>query len=446
MPCAENFVSWLPNQTVCTQCPAEGINCFNQSFLQVKPGFFRPDDNDPMPVRCPYEQACLGGSVSGTPSCQDGQSGPFCAECTSGWYRSDGDEVCTQCGPDLIEQHIGLVVVVVIILIVICARYLRNADGVNVTRVSAPTADAQGKRYVPCMSQLWGAFDPCDNFARLRARVPPGAFGNAASILKVLIAYCQIMGTLGGFRQVVWPPIVNEFWRLFSYINLNLSVLPLNCMFGTVSFFTRQTITIAAPIVGSFVIFFLAAITSVGKQDAEGRPWGARLGEVLSSPQVWTLHGWLLLLSYPTLCHAIMSTFDCVGLRDRSLLRADVSIECYQGSWWAWGTAGIVEALVFCIGMPVGAFFAARRHRNSRGRARQRVLLLINSYRYECWYWESIDLVRKWLLTSVVLIVVPDTTVQLGFGLIITASSCLICALPQGPNRSRAVDPSCGPS
>ena len=45
------------------------------------------------------------------------------------------------------------------------------------------------------------------------------------------------------------------------------------------------------------------------------------------------------------------------------------------------------------------------------GRAR----LLMRSYHQDYWYWESLELLRKYLLTSVVLAVAHDTLLQAGF-------------------------------
>ena len=44
---------------------------------------------------------------------------------------------------------------------------------------------------------------------------------------------------------------------------------------------------------------------------------------------------------------------------------------------------------------------------------RSRVALLTNTYKDQYHYWEAVDLTRKLLLTSVVLLVGPDTVLQL---------------------------------
>ena len=46
---------------------------------------------------------------------------------------------------------------------------------------------------------------------------------------------------------------------------------------------------------------------------------------------------------------------------------------------------------------------------------RSRVALFTNTYKDQFHYWEAVDLTRKLLLTSVVLLVGPDTVLQLWF-------------------------------
>ena len=100
--------------------------------------------------------------------------------------------------------------------------------------------------------------------SRAVARVPPGTMGHAAAIFKVLLGYCQVLDTFRRFQQVTWPPIVDDFLKLLSYINLDLAVLPLNCIFGhAVHFYARLLATLMVPLFGSFCIFSLAALTAV---------------------------------------------------------------------------------------------------------------------------------------------------------------------------------------
>ena len=67
-----------------------------------------------------------------------------------------------------------------------------------------------------------------------------------------------------------------------------------------------------------------------------------------------------------------------------------------------------------------------RKHASSERVQRSRVALLTNTYKDEFHYWEAVDLSRKLLLTSVVLLVGPDTVLQLWF---VTATGLVFLVL-----------------
>ena len=62
----------------------------------------------------------------------------------------------------------------------------------------------------------------------------------------------------------------------------------------------------------------------------------------------------------------------------------------------------------------------------TRKRRVQRVALLMRSYREEFWYWESLELLRKYLLTSVVLVAWHDSLLQVYLGLLVCVASALL--------------------
>ena len=79
----------------------------------------------------------------------------------------------------------------------------------------------------------------------------------------------------------------------------------------------------------------------------------------------------------------------------------------------------------------------ARKHASSERVQRSRVALLTNTYQDKFHYWEAVDLTRKLLLTSVVLLVGPDTVLQLWF---VTATGLvfLVLFLALSPYRDEA--------
>ena len=79
----------------------------------------------------------------------------------------------------------------------------------------------------------------------------------------------------------------------------------------------------------------------------------------------------------------------------------------------------------------------SRKHASPERMQRSRVALLTNTYKDQYHYWEAVDLTRKLLLTSVVLLVGPDTVLQLWF---VTATGLvfLVLFLALSPYRDEA--------
>ena len=87
---------------------------------------------------------------------------------------------------------------------------------------------------------------------------------------------------------------------------------------------------------------------------------------------------------------------SCTPLRDQFLLRSDVDVVCYSSSWFVWAGVALIFVLVYCFGVPVAAYTAARTYHTKRGVQRQRVMMLLSNYKPNFWWYESLDLLRKW--------------------------------------------------
>ena len=79
----------------------------------------------------------------------------------------------------------------------------------------------------------------------------------------------------------------------------------------------------------------------------------------------------------------------------------------------------------------------SRKHASPERMQRSRVALLTSTYKDKYHYWEAVDLMRKLLLTSVVLLVGPDSVVQLWF-VTTTGLVFLVLFLALSPYRDKA--------
>jgi len=137
---------------------------------------------------------------------------------------------------------------------------------------------------------------------------------------------------------------------------------------------------------------------------------------MLNRPQVWTLNIWAWLLLYPSVTRKALQTFDCIELLGDSYMRADPATLCSGGEWWFMAVLSGLGLLVTVVLAPIALVHqTSRKHASPERMQRSRVALFTNTYKDQFHYWEAVDLTRKLLLTSVVLLVGPDTVLQLWF-------------------------------
>ena len=154
--------------------------------------------------------------------------------------------------------------------------------------------------------------------------------------------------------------------------------------------------------------------------------------------KVWTLNIWVWLLLYPSVTRKALQTFDCIELLGVTYLRADPAIQCSGDDWWFMAVLASVGVFVTCIVAPIALVRqTSRKHASSERVQRSRVALLTNTYRDKYHYWEAVDLTRKLLLTSVVLLVGPDSVLQLWF-VTTTGLVFLVLFLALSPHRDEA--------
>ena len=153
---------------------------------------------------------------------------------------------------------------------------------------------------------------------------------------------------------------------------------------------------------------------------------------------MWTLNIWAWLLLYPSVTRKALQTFDCIELLGQTYLRADPAIDCSGDEWWSMAVLAAMGVFVTCILAPIALVRqTSRKHASSERVQRSRVALLTNTYKDKFHYWEAVDLTRRLLLTSVVLLVGPNTVVQLWFATT-TGLVFLVVFLVLSPYRDEA--------
>lgn len=115
------------------------------------------------------------------------------------------------------------------------------------------------------------------------------------------------------------------------------------------------------------------------------------------------------------------SHFNCRKISaDTIVLEADYSVQCYgDAAWWITATFSIIFMLSISFGVPFGMFFVMHREmkqqlKQARELKKSRVLAyrdfrdkygyMCGDYKNEAYYAECIDLVRKLLMTGVLVL------------------------------------------
>ena len=441
------------------ECPAVGIDCHARDACRLLPGFYMMPSAwqtlaIPQPVRCPEPRACVGGERGGSLAlCANGSTGPLCGVCSFGYYKDASS--CAAC-PDNMSSVVRAATIVIGVLVAVLALltvYLRSripaapppsrgrvvveplydeSDAASVAVDRAAAAALRWRRDVPWTVRC------AVSAARLLSRLCADSWPRQlATLLKVLIAYSQMLYVLGLLRGVAWPSVFADFMRVFDITVLvgveawldNL-FLPFDCTFGQIDAYRWLLLTLLLPLACSALTF-----ACVGAAIAIRRCRGATLlpgwwADHLE-PAIWHIHIWFLLLLYPSLCRETLGIFHCIELDGTYYLAADTAEVCYTRRWATFAAVAILGVCLYVLGLPAASYTLSRRchyaptpaSRLARGR---RVALLLSSYSADYWWFETFDLLRKLLLTSVVLLVAPGTMIQLWFGLLIAISATLV--------------------
>jgi len=447
-------------QVVCYDCDDTGLNCDYKDKVEVMRKYWRPAGQDlnqslqltnPIPERsqpiqavlCPWPDACVGGNTSGNVSCAPGHTGLMCGFCETGFYR--GSSICVACPGTLgtFGQAVSAAWV---------ASLMFFLFGISVfLKLGAKKDSPAGGPQKPGLAAKF------PRFARYMARMPPRWRQQMAAIGKIVLAFTQCLAPLTQFTMVRWPKTFTTFIERLDIgqqtadaVRLD-SVIPAECMFGRrLGFYYEMLATCLLPLVSFLLILLVAFVVyaiehsnskkeyTVAKQKhdrlvaknllatSEDHPPPKppiSMKEKLNRPQVWTLNIWAWMVLFPVVtrkmvkmmpgqCREICSNDgDCLRY-----LKDDPGIVCYEGMYWVGLVVAVVVLLFWCIAWPYAIFRVTSAFHHSGSKMNQeRVALFTESYDERFHYWEAIEQLRKFLLTSLVLVVFPDTLVQLWY-------------------------------
>ena len=424
----------------CQKCGRGGLEC-QDDYANLRPGYWWEWRNDshrvryiafaknllkplpaldvfhvqfpypiPAPYLCPREESCKGGhGAEFVSQCESGYEGPLCDVCTFGYYKQLN--TCKQC-PSKKWMVVQLSIVLVILLIILVVL-------------------------------LWSTKR---NVKRAREKSLVDTF---LSKLKIVIGFYQVTyGVLEAFSYINWPDSLHFIGKYSEILQLNvLEIAPAHCLFPGLhvdafgSLFLMMTIN-ATVIIFSGVAYGVSKVVIVRSQSPEDE---GKSQKILQTKEI--VYRNLFFFLYVTYLSTCSKTANVLPLACRELcrdenerescpiyLKADYSVEC-QGPKYNNFLIVAYITVAYIIALPVASFVALWRKRRmiilgtkdgeesedlEYGMEAITALgFLFENYKVRSWYWEGVEMSRKVVLTSGLILVGQESRSYIGLAWVV---------------------------
>ena len=406
----------------CSECPAHGVKCVNDTailapsyywkwpseeekgiykkFLKniytLKPPyektFSRFQGTLPQPQKCPYSGSCNGGVDS---ACQHKFRGFLCASCSNNHYFRFN--TCLEC-PRMVNTIISWVVVVLVFVAVF-------------------------------LVVLWGDSKRADNNRTVADVV--------MSCCKIVIGFYQVIaGIFSALVHVRWPVILISMEKYLKFAEGNiLQFAPLSCIHSKFrpDPFLQFAVAVGLNILVVLLIFLFLFLKKrhINKMEVLMSEKIMQISRVKKSCYRNILL--FLLLSYPVTSKKIIdilplpgvcvnvcfSKSDCI-----SFLKADYSIHCFTPRHKIFWKIAAVFAF-YPLAFPLMLLLPIYKHRQAETEKEIAFGLRVffENYKKKYWFWEILEMYRKLLLISLILLFESGSHSQIGFTLLIASAS-----------------------
>ncbi|XP_022782281.1 uncharacterized protein LOC111323230 [Stylophora pistillata] len=414
----------------CTRCDRSGLLCQDE-YASLKPGFWWQWRNEsykhryehfiknlaaklpalddfsvqypyaiPTPYRCQVEESCKGGLDS---PCGEGYHGPICAVCSPGYHKRFHS--CKKCSSRAwIAGQLSIIAAILAILMALLI-WKRKTN----------------------LSQDRGL----------------SFLDNLLSKLKILIGFYQVThGLLDVFSFIEWPDSLQVVSKLSGILQMNLlQIAPIHCLnhklhvdaFGDLFVILSMNVMV---IVGSCLIYGVWKMIISRNQNMEK---DAKLHKIsLTKVLIYRNVFFFLYVTYLSTCSKTASVmpFACQKLcKDRreefcdEYLKVDYSIKCQGANYTHLLIVAYISA-AYVIALPSVSFIALWRHRrtiitekdNDNGSDPEVVdglRFLFENYKPGSWYWELVEMSRRFILTCGLILVGQESRSFIGLAWVV---------------------------
>ena len=389
----------------------------------------------PKPYECRNPDACLGSLAA---NCSTGYTGVVCSECDDSYFDWLG--TCSAC-PALAVSVVAAVLIVAVLMLVFGYLFRENFKAVQHAFYTRRPKNAHHHHHHHHHHHL-------GRLGQVSHKLKEGMRAlNILSVAKIIISYAQVVaGISESFTSVQWPSNYRAFIGAFQFLNINpISVLMPKCLHPALATdgYSDFIMAVAIP-PGLMLLVGLVYAVRRPREPEQRRMFGAGcLRNVF----------FIIFLLYPYSCANIFRMLhDCTPIcldaaeTDCSTyLQGDYTIECQGSKFDLFVALAYAFAVVYAAALPL-ALLLAMRHLRRTGRVpakaedgvfAQAMAFFYESYRPHLYFWEILEMLRKLLLTSVVLFIGDESYTQLTIGVFLAVSAlCMHAQLRPYPKNN----------
>ncbi len=358
----------------------------------------------PTPYKCLREESCKGGLDS---QCDDGYQGPLCEVCSPGYYKQL--QTCAQCPSK--KWIVGQLSIVAAIIVII-------------TVVLVWTSKREKKKERG--SSLIDAF---------------------LSKVKIVIGFYQITnGLLEAFSYIKWPGSLQIIAKYSEILQMDvLQIAPIHCLYSRLRADAfdglLMMMIINASCISSSVFFYkVRKAIILRRRNLQDNDKLGKISEIKEF--VFRNLFFFLYVTYLSTCTKTASVLPmaCQKLcRDEKedlcskYMKADYSIQCQGTKYNHWLILAYIS-IAYIVALPVSSFIALWRQRraiitvistdafqdpSSGMEMISGLRFLFENYKHNSWYWELVEMSRKVILTSGIILVGHESRSYIGLAWVI---------------------------
>jgi hypothetical protein len=257
----------------------------------------------------------------------------------------------------------------------------------------------------------------------------------AKPAIKQVVGLGQILSGMQFAFSIPYPTAFKEFVAFFKIFAIDIfGVVKMGCLSEWTYYDQFLTHTLMIPaFVGAIMAnykfrdFRLAqkGEPKPGSRPTTAYPHGGQVRQDLLSTSFEIAFTFIFLL-YPVVSQTIFQMFMCQELNTgEAMLAADFQVQCDTDKHALFTNLGIIAVLIYPLGIPLAIFFMLWRHRVDLAKEdhakRDQFDPLVGDYRLGAWYWEALEMLRKIILTGLMIFWARGSIGQLAAGIVVSA-------------------------